>query len=616
MSALWRFIKSLFTFAWRLLAFVRDLTFNLVFLFIVLLGLGIYAGMNKNTVAPQDGILLVNISGTLVDESRDDNLLKQIGNDLLGNNSPQSRENSLFNVVDLIRQAKDDPKITGIVLSLENFVGGDKPALDYVGKALQEFRESKKPIYAMGNYYTQSQYYLASFADKVYLAPQGSVNITGLATNNFYFRSLLNSIHAKTYVYRVGTYKSAVEPYILDAMSEESRQSTELWLNTMWSTFATQIAQNRQIKIENVLPDLKTLHEQLKQVSGDSSAYAMQNKFVDELLSYPQFEEMLTKEYGSRDDTYTRVSIYDYQLAPVIDKADKIGVIFVNGAITDGPKNSGVAGADSIVEQLRQARNDKAVKAVILRVNSPGGSVTASELIRSEIVALRNANKPVVVSMGGMAASGGYWISTPANYIIASPSTLTGSIGIFGLITTFEQTLSTLGVYTDGVETSPLAGLTLTKDIPDEVSDIIQLQIEHGYRTFIGLVATARHKTPEQIDKIAQGRVWIGSDAKANGLVDQLGDFDTAVAKAAELAKITDADYQLTWFTPELSLSEVLFGQLNASVQAMVPNAIKAALPTPLTKTLTEISQQQSIFEQIQDPQHRYIYCLSCSYTN
>ncbi|MEG2830015.1 MAG: S49 family peptidase, partial [Edwardsiella sp. (in: enterobacteria)] len=246
-----------------------------------------------------------------------------------------------------------------------------------------------------------------------------------------------------------------------------------------------------------------------------------------------------------------------------------------------------------------------------LRVNSPGGSVTASEEIRSALAAARDAGKPVVVSMGGLAASGGYWISTPANAIIASPSTLTGSIGIFGVINTFEKPLSQLGVYTDGVATSPLADTALTKALPQSVSDLMQLTIENGYQRFISLVATARHKTPAQIDSIAQGRVWLGVDAKANGLVDRLGDFDDAVSQAATLAGIKQP--QLRWYVDNPSFSEMVFSQLTSSVQASLPQALQGMIPASLLQLSRQISAQSDWVASLNDPQQRYALCLSCS---
>lgn len=257
----------------------------------------------------------------------------------------------------------------------------------------------------------------------------------------------------------------------------------------------------------------------LTKTGGDTAKYALENKLVDALASSAEIEKALTKEFGwsKTDKNYRAISYYDYALKTPADTGDSIGVVFANGAIMDGEETQGNVGGDTTAAQIRDARLDPKVKAIVLRVNSPGGSVTASEVIRAELAAARAAGKPVVVSMGGMAASGGYWISTPANYIVANPSTLTGSIGIFGVITTIENSLDSIGVHTDGVSTSPLADVSITRALPPEAQQMMQLSIENGYKRFITLVADARHSTPEQIDKIAQGHVWTGQDAKLTG---------------------------------------------------------------------------------------------------
>ncbi|CVH58762.1 Protease 4 [Serratia marcescens] len=350
----------------------------------------------------------------------------------------------------------------------------------------------------------------------------------------------------------------------------------------------------------------------LQAAGGDTARYALDNKLVDELASRTAIENQLVKTFGwdKQANDFNAISIYDYQPKPDANQGGKIAVVFANGAIMDGPQTPGNVGGDTTAAELRQARLDPAIKAVVFRVNSPGGSVSASEVIRSELAAVRAAGKPVVVSMGGMAASGGYWVSTPADYIIASPSTLTGSIGIFGIINTYEKTLDTLGVHTDGVATSPLADIAVTKALPQEFSQMMQLNIENGYKNFLDLVAKSRKMTPQQVDQIAQGHVWLGSDAKANGLVDQLGDFDDAVKKAAELAKLQQ--WQLNWFVDTPSLSDMVLSQFGVSVHAMLPAAIQAMLPAPLASVANAVKEQPGLFNNLNDPQNRYAICLTC----
>lgn len=268
-------------------------------------------------------------------------------------------------------------------------------------------------------------------------------------------------------------------------------------------------------------------------------------------------------------------------------------------------------GGDTTASQIRDARLDPKVKAIVLRVNSPGGSVSASEVIRAELAAARAAGKPVVVSMGGMAASGGYWISTPANYIVANPSTLTGSIGIFGVINTVENSLDYLGVHTDGVATSPLADVSVTKSLPPEVSEMMQLSIENGYKRFITLVAESRKKTPQQIDDIAQGHVWTGQDAKNNGLVDSLGDFDDAVKKAAELAKLKQ--WHVEYYQDEPSFFDLVMNSMSGSVRAMLPEALQAYLPAPVATAAKAMKAESDKLAAFNDPQSRYAFCLTCA---
>ncbi|AUU07746.1 signal peptide peptidase SppA [Serratia marcescens] len=614
MRTLWQIIAGIFRWTWRLLNFIRELILNLFLVLLILVGVGIYLSFQSSstTTAPARGALLVDLSGVVVDQPSVNNRVRQWGRELLGASSSRLQENSLFDVVDSIRKAKDDKNITGMVLQLNDFVGADQPSLRYIGKALREFRDSGKPIFAIGDSYNQTQYFLASYANKVYLSPQGAVDLHGFATNNLYYKSLLDMLKVTTNIFRVGTYKSAVEPLIRDDMSPAAREADSRWIGGLWQNYLETVAANRQLTPQQLFPGAAGVLSGLQAAGGDTARYALDNKLVDELASRTAIENQLVKTFGwdKQANDFNAISIYDYQPKPDANQGGKIAVVFANGAIMDGPQTPGNVGGDTTAAELRQARLDPAIKAVVFRVNSPGGSVSASEVIRSELAAVRAAGKPVVVSMGGMAASGGYWVSTPADYIIASPSTLTGSIGIFGIINTYEKTLDTLGVHTDGVATSPLADIAVTKALPQEFSQMMQLNIENGYKNFLDLVAKSRKMTPQQVDQIAQGHVWLGSDAKANGLVDQLGDFDDAVKKAAELAKLQQ--WQLNWFVDTPSLSDMVLSQLGVSVHAMLPAAIQAILPAPLASVANAVKEQPGLFNNLNDPQNRYAICLTC----
>ncbi len=612
MRTIGRFVAGFFKWTWRLLNFIREFILNLFLVLLVLVGVGIWMQINSAPAEPARGALLLDITGVVVDKPSVSNKLGVIGRQLLGASSDRLQENSLFDVVDTIRQAKDDRNITGIVLDLKEFAGGDQPSMQYIGKALREFRDSGKPVYAVGDSYNQGQYYLASFANKIWLSPQGMVDLHGFATNSLYYKTLLDKLKVSTHIFRVGTYKSAVEPFIRDDMSPAAREADSRWIGELWQNYLTTIAANRQITAQQVFPGAQGLLDNLQKLGGDTAKYALDNKLVDELASSATVDKAMVKQFGwnkeNKDFSYT--SMYDYVVKKPSDKGDSIAVIIANGAIMDGQETPGQVGGDTTAMQIREARLDPKVKAIVLRVNSPGGSVSASEVIRDELEAARTAGKPIVVSMGGMAASGGYWISTPADYIVASPNTLTGSIGIFGVINTVENSLDSIGVHTDGVATSPLADVAVTKSLPPEAQQMMQLTIENGYKRFITLVADSRKKTPEQIDAIAQGHVWTGQDAKANGLVDSLGDFDDAVAKAAELAKIKV--WHLDFWQDDPSFLDMVFDSMSGSVRAMLPQALQAYLPAPLADAALALKAQNDKFGTMNDPQNRYAFCLTC----
>ncbi|MDU2496925.1 MAG: signal peptide peptidase SppA [Klebsiella grimontii] len=578
MRTLWRLLAGFFKWTWRVLNFIRQLALNVVFLVLVLACVGIWAQFSSTTTEHSTrGALLLDITGVVVDKPSASSKLGVIGRQLFGASSDRLQENSLFDIVQTIRQAKDDRNITGIVLDLKNFAGGDQPSMLYIGKALREFRDSGKPVYAIGSSYSQGQYYLASFANKIWLSPQGEVDLHGFATNGLYYKSLLDKLKVSTHVFRVGTYKSAVEPFIRDDMSPAAREADSRWIGELWQNYLNTIAANRQITAQQLFPGAQGVIDGLRKVDGDTAKYALDNKLVDELGTSTEVEKALTKQFGW----------------------------------SNGEETPGNVGGDTTAAQIRDARLDPKVKAIVLRVNSPGGSVSASEMIREELAAAKAAGKPVVVSMGGMAASGGYWISTPANYIVANPSTLTGSIGIFGVINTVENTLGSIGVHTDGVATSPLADVSTTKALPPEVQQLMQLSIENGYKRFITLVANARKSTPEKVDQIAQGHVWTGEDAKANGLVDSLGDFDDAVAKAAELAKLKQ--WHINYYQEEPTFFSMVVDSLTGSVRAALPAAVQAYLPAPVAAAANAVKTESDKLAAFNDPQNRYAFCLTCA---
>ncbi|MGP1956438.1 MAG: signal peptide peptidase SppA [Arsenophonus sp. NC-PE1-MAG3] len=624
MQKLWNLIAIFFKFIWRLLNFIRRFLTSFICLFLIfIIASSYFVYKNEKKLTSQyHGALLIDLKGIIVDQVSIPNPFDKIkmSRELLGSSSNHIKENSLFDIVNIIRLATYDDKITGIVLQLDNLIGSDQSSLQYIGKALTEFNQVGKPIYAIGNSYNQSQYYLASFANYIYMSQEGNIGIYGFSTNKLYYKTLLNNLKVNSHIFRIGSYKSAVEPFISDDMSPEARKADQVWIDSLWQHYLLTVAQNRQTTPENIFPGADKLIEEMKSVNGDSAQYAIKQKLIDHIFTGAVIEKKLSKKFGwnDKDQHFNYISIYDYpneqlQQSQLMkkkqsdDQPSNIAVIIAQGAIIDGLEKPGLIGSETLVAQIRKVRLNPDIKAIILRINSPGGSVTASEAIRNELIAARDANKPIVVSMGAIAASGGYWISTPANYIFASPTTLTGSIGIFGVINTFEKSLSTIGVHTDGVSTTPLADISETKGINKQFSDLMQITIENGYHTFLKYVAQSRHKTPEEIDKIAQGRVWIGLDALKNGLVDKLGDFDDAVNKAAELAKITIPS--LNWVKPERSFIDQLILELTLSAEGMIPNTLQLLVPK---KIANEFQQQIKFCQDMNDPQNRYAFCLNC----
>ncbi|WP_281629071.1 signal peptide peptidase SppA [Vibrio sp. St2] len=613
MKKIFKFIGLFFKGIWKLITFIRLALVNLFFLISIGILYFIYSGVGS--VAPnetKESALILNISGPIVEQSRYVNPMDSFTGSLFGQDIP--RENVLFDIVESIRHAKDDPKITGIVLALRDMPETNLTKLRYIAKALNEFKASGKPIYAAGEFYNQSQYYLASYADKIYLAPDGAVLIKGYSAYSMYYKTLLEKLDVNTHVFRVGTYKSAIEPFVRDNMSDAAKESASRWLGQLWGAYVDDVATNRQVSAKTLNPTMEEFLGLLKEQNGDLAALSLELGLVDELATRQQVRADLTEVFGSNgEDSYNHVDYYEYQatMKPKFDLSqDDIAIVVASGAIMDGSQPRGTTGGDTVAALLRQARNDDKIKAVVLRVDSPGGSAFASEVIRNEIEALKEAGKPVVASMSSLAASGGYWISMGADRIVAQPTTLTGSIGIFSVITTFEKGLNKLGVYTDGVGTSPFSGVGVTTGLSDGAADAFQMGIEHGYHRFIGLVSESREIPLKDMDNIAQGRVWTGQDAAKLGLVDKMGDFDDAVKMAAELAKVED--YNLYWVEEPLSPAEQFIQDFMNQVKVNLGVDASVLLPAALQPVAAQVVQDVSLLDSFNDPKGQYAFCLNC----
>ena len=586
----WRFIVGV----GKVVNFINHLVFNVFMLLFLLLLFGILAiGMAARSGAEGGGLrpvldktaLVIDLEGTLVEQYTSEPIARAIAQATGGRDA--GREIQLRDVVKALDTAKDDPKIGRVVLLTDGFRVAGFAAMRELGAALRDFRAGGKQVIAYGAGMEQKGYYLAAQADEVYLDPDGAILLEGLGRYRLYYRQALqDKLGVDVHLFRVGEYKSAAEPYILDAASPESREADLFWMNDLWQRYLTDVAAARKLPVAELTAMVNDLPARLQAVRGDLAKLALDAGLVDGLKTQHEFEKLLG-EKGAWDEeahSFRQVGMYPYLLqrrggGGLLDRNGEVAVVVAQGEITDGDQPPGTVGGESTSALIRQAREDDKVKALVLRVDSPGGGVYPSEQIRREVALTRAAGKPVVVSMGNVAASGGYWIAMDADRIIADPSTVTGSIGIFGLWMSAPRALDKIGVHSDGVGTTPLAGaFDPTRPLDPNVGTVIQAVIEHGYSQFIGKVARARDSEPAKVDAIARGRVWSGAQAKERGLVDELGGLREAQAEAARLAKL-GKDYDVQYIEKPLSAIEQIF--LDMSRSARLSGLVRTFGPTP-----------------------------------
>ena len=522
----------------RLVDATRRLVLNLLFLLIVgILLVALFGGtrlrLSDNTV------LLLALKGDLVEQysgsAREAELTQALGG--------VERETQLRDVVAVLDAAAKDPKVVRALLILDEMSGAGMPKLNEVAAALERFRSTGKQVLAWGSQMTQAQYYLAAHADQVYLHPSGAVLLTGLGGYRNYYRDALDRLGVTVNVFRVGKYKSFVEPFVDNAPSREASEADAFWLNDAWATYTKQVEQARKLAPGAIGRLIDEFPLRLAASGGDLAKLALTEKLVDALMTRDELRAMLIKR-GAEDPvhkTFRQVSFQEYRnsLPDVGDRNSQVAVVVAQGDIIDGDAPQGVVGGTSTAELIRHARDDDTIKAVVLRVDSPGGSAFGAELIRRELEVTRKAGKPVVVSMSDVAASGGYWVSTSADEVLADPATITGSIGVFGMLPTFDKTLDKVGVHTGGVTTTWLAGEPdLRRPLDPRFGQVVQASVGHIYQEFLARTAASRHATPEQIEEVAQGRVWTGRQARERRLVDGFGGLMAAIKDAAEHAKL------------------------------------------------------------------------------
>jgi len=518
-----KFVRAI----WKLLVGVKD---ALVLLLLILFFGALYGALSARPAPVREGVLNLNINGSVVEQPA-----RRQWADIAG--SPRPQEYRLRDLVQALVKAKDDSRVKAVALDLDGFSGGGATAIGDLANAVRQVRAAGKPVIAYGVGYTDDSYALASAASEIWLNPLGGVLIAGPGGSNLYYKGLLDKLGVTANVYRVGTYKSAVEPFIRNDMSPAARENYTALDQARLESWKQEVKQARPKA--NIDVFLTNMNAAVAAAGGDMAKAALQNGLVDRVGDRRDFEARLAQlgGAGSNGAPYKEVKLGSY-VSDVVDQkpSGPIGIVTVAGMIVDGKAGPGTAGGDTIADEIQDGIN-KGIKALVVRVDSPGGSVLASERIRQAELAAKAKKIPVVVSMGSVAASGGYWVSTPADFIYAEPSTITGSIGVFGVLPSFQGTLKKLGVGADGVKTTPLSGEPdLFKGPSPEASQLIQTGVEAMYGRFLGVVANARHKTPQQVDQIAQGRVWDGGTAHQLGLVDGFGGIDDAIAKAAQLA--------------------------------------------------------------------------------
>jgi protease-4 len=596
---------------WRILEGIRRVL-HLVLL-LVIFGFVLAALHTSIPVVPHSAALVIAPEGELVEQLSSDPVRRAFGQ-ASGGPAP---ETLLRDVTDAIGAAKSDSHIKLIVLDLGSLNTSGLSKLQEIGTALREFRVSGKRVVVGADSLDQTQYYLAAQAGEVYLDPMGLVYLDGFSYYRMFLKDAIDKLGVDVNVFRAGTYKSYTDQFSRSDMAASEREESSVWLEALWNAYQQDVTRARSLPAGALNEFVADEPAALAAVNGDAAKLALQRGLVTALKSRRQMADELKVLVGEDEDTHSFNSITMSQyLASVRSKRvlksksdSKVGIVVASGEILDGHQPPGTIGGESTADLLRQARYDKAVKAVVLRVDSPGGSMFASEQILREVQTLRKAGKPVVVSMSTYAASGGYYISAAANQIFASPTTLTGSIGVFSVVPTFQRTLEKLGVKVDGIGTTPLAGdLRLDRTLTAASRQILQNSVDHAYAEFLRRVGDGRKKTVEDVDKIAQGRVWAGVDAQRIGLVDHLGGLRDAIDAAAKLAEL-NSDYDTDYIEPDMSLREELLMQLRSETLRIGQMAGLIAPRSDIERMLDPVLEQARAIAKLNDPRGLYAYC-------
>lgn len=595
-------------FSWLFSGELFFLTLNSLFLLVVLLAIisFIASFFTKDFEDPSSKALVLSPAGPIVEQvaGSDDPF------DVIRGQGPS--ELYVGDLLEVLESAANDDRVTDIVLRLDNIEGTGQAVLYDVGNVLQKVKDSGKNIIAVGDSYGRSGYYLASFADEIIMDPDGFIFVDGFGRSKLYFKAFLDKLKIDFNIFRVGTFKSAVEPYLRNDMSEAAKEANLAYLNVLWDSWKNVVSNNRGLNPQ----DIQFLIDNADEVASKSKkglAHALLSYgLIDNLLSRREQREYLLKKFGESENkkTFSQISGFEYfkliQSEKEVNTSDnKIAVIVARGTIVDGTQPPGTIGGDSTSNLIKEAHENKNTKAIVLRVDSGGGGVFASELIRQELLAAKEKGKIIIASMGNVAASGGYWISANADEIWASHNTVTGSIGIFGIIPTFDRALNEIGINSDGVKTSTLdLSGNIAQPLDPALSRLMQQEIDYGYERFLNLVSKARNMSTEEVDKIAQGRVWAGSTALELGLIDNLGNLEEAIERAAKLAEIDE--FTTYYPSQELDWRQQLLESFSSVLKLFIPEMIRNNIIFKESiKSLQEI-------ETLNDPKGLYVRCEDC----
>ncbi len=598
-------VARFFSLLWRSIRAFNTLVFA-IFSALVMAAVLYAIFAQRGPEIPTGVALALNPAGTLVEQET------AVGAAALLQGSDLPQQTLVKDLIDALTLARDDSRIALVVLELDRLGQGLLPKLESIAAAIVDFKTSGKKVIAVANNYSQSALYLAAQADEVLLNPEGMALPQGFSMYSPYFKTFLEKHDVTVNLFKVGKYKSAADPFLRDNMSEEDRTARMAILDGWWKAYTTEIETVRGMDTGSIDSMLHNAPEEVRGAEGNLARLSLEKGLVDRLLTDTERRRYLIDLVGedTESNDYRRVSYKEYLKVarlPPEPKAHKVAVVTAVGNILDGNAPAGQIGSQSLIRLIREARLDSDVKAIVLRIDSGGGSKTASEMIRSELQAAQDAGIPLVASMGSVAASGGYWIAASADEIWASPTTVTGSIGIFGLMPSFEKTLARYGIYSDGVATTPIAGgASVTRGISADYGEVLQTIIEAGYQQFLTTVATGRDMDVDAVQEVAQGRIWTGEKAQQIGLVDELGDLEQAISAAARLAGIED--YSVWDVQPGLSVEERVLRRLSE----VVVNRLPTISNNPVSRMTGIIRQEFGFLERLNDPSHAYVICGDC----